>query len=120
MTFTVVVDSSLPAHPRCRVFSSQILAASLRTTYTNNEYDARPAVRGVRPAAAVVIHLLRNVQRLFPGVTPIALSIVALIPPVQPAALIYGAATAVAWDASLGTSGRVYPLLRAWLSPPTH
>jgi hypothetical protein len=40
-----------------------------------------------------------------------------LIPPVQPLALIYGAATAVAWDASLGTSGRVYPLLRAWLSP---
>ena len=24
---------------------------------------------------------------------------------------------AVAWDASLGTSGRVYPLLRAWLPP---
>ena len=58
-----------------------------------------------------------NEKRLFPGITPIALSIVALIPPVQPVALIYGAAMAVAWDASLGTSGRVYPLLRAWLPP---
>jgi hypothetical protein len=58
-----------------------------------------------------------NEKRLFPGITPIALSMVALIPPVQPVALIYGAAMAVAWDASLGTSGRVYPLLRAWLPP---
>jgi hypothetical protein len=58
-----------------------------------------------------------NEKRLFPGITAIALSTVALIPPVAPAALVYGAATAVAWDASLGTSGRVYPLLRAWLSP---
>ncbi len=58
-----------------------------------------------------------NEKRLFPGITPIALSIVALIPPIQPVALIYGAVTAVAWDASLGPSGRVYPLLRAWLSP---
>ena len=46
-----------------------------------------------------------------------ALSVVALIPPVTPVALIYGASMAVAWDASLGTSGRVYPLLRAWLPP---
>ena len=66
---------------------------------------------------ALTASLGDNEKRLFPGVTPIALSIVALIPPVQPLALIYGAATAVAWDASLGTSGRVYPLLRAWLSP---
>jgi hypothetical protein len=58
-----------------------------------------------------------NEKRLFPGITAIALSTVALIPPVAPAALIYGAATAVAGDASLGTSGHVYPLLRAWLSP---
>ena len=58
-----------------------------------------------------------NEKRLFPGITPIALSIVALIPPVQPAALIYGAVTAVAWDASLGTSGRIFPVLRAWLPP---
>jgi hypothetical protein len=58
-----------------------------------------------------------NEKRLFPGIAPIALSIVALIPPVPPVALIYGASMAVAWDASLGTSGRVYPLLRAWLPP---
>ena len=58
-----------------------------------------------------------NEKRLFPGITAIALSIVALIPPVQPAALVYVAATAVAWDASLGTSGRLFPLLREWLPP---
>ena len=58
-----------------------------------------------------------NEKRLFPGITPIALSIVALVPPVPPVALIYCAAMAVAWDASLGPSGRVYLLLRAWLPP---
>ena len=56
-----------------------------------------------------------NEKRLFPGITPIALSIAALVPPVPPVALIYGAAMAVAWDASLGPSGRVYPQLRSWL-----
>jgi hypothetical protein len=56
-----------------------------------------------------------NEKRLFPGLTPIALSMAALIPPVSPVALIYGAAAVVAWDASLGPSGRVYPLLRAAL-----
>ena len=56
-----------------------------------------------------------NEKRLFPGITPMALSIAALIPPVSPVALIYGAAMVVAWDASLGPFGRVYPLLRAWL-----
>lgn len=60
-----------------------------------------------------------NEKRLFPGITPIAFSIVALIPPVSPATLIYGVAMGVAWDASLGMSGRIYPLLRAWL-PPFH
>jgi hypothetical protein len=54
---------------------------------------------------------------LFPGITPIALSIAALVPPVSPVALIYGAAMGAAWEASLGTSGRIYPFLRAWLPP---
>jgi hypothetical protein len=58
-----------------------------------------------------------NEKRLFPGITPMALSAVALIPPLQPLAVIYGASMIVAWDGSLGTSGRVYPLLRAWLPP---
>ena len=56
-----------------------------------------------------------NEKFLFPGITPIVLSIVAVIPPVQPVALIYGAAMLVAWDASLGPSGRIFPLLRTWL-----
>jgi hypothetical protein len=56
-----------------------------------------------------------NEKRLFPGVAPIALSIVALVPPVSPVALVYGTAIAVAWDASLGPSGRTYPWLRSWL-----
>ena len=66
---------------------------------------------------ALTESLGENEKRLFPGITPIALSIVALLPPVSPLALIYGAAMAVGWDASLGTSGRVYPLLRASLPP---
>ena len=64
---------------------------------------------------AVTESLGSNEKRLFPGITPIALSIVALVPPASPAALIYFAAMAVAWDASLGPSGRVEPLLRSWL-----
>ena len=58
-----------------------------------------------------------NEKRLFPGITAIALAAVALFPPSTPVAVIYGASMAVAWDASLGTSGRIYPLLRASLPP---
>jgi hypothetical protein len=58
-----------------------------------------------------------NEKRLFPGFVPIVLGAVALIPPVTPVAAIYGVTMVVAWDASLGTSGRVYPVLRAWLPP---
>lgn len=58
-----------------------------------------------------------NEKRLFPGLAPLALAAVALMPPTPAVAAIYVGATAVAWDASLGTSGRVYPLLRAWLPP---
>jgi hypothetical protein len=58
-----------------------------------------------------------NEKRLFPGVTPVVLAAVALAPPITPAAAAYAAAAAVAWDASLGTSGRVFPLLRGTLPP---
>jgi hypothetical protein len=58
-----------------------------------------------------------NEKRLFPGLTPMALSVAALIPSPTSIALIYGTAAVVAWDASLGTSGRVFPLLRDWLTP---
>lgn len=58
-----------------------------------------------------------NEKRLFPGLTPLALSVAALVPSPTSVALIYGASTIVAWDASLGTSSRVYPLLRQWLPP---
>ena len=54
---------------------------------------------------AITESLGANEKRLFPGITPIALSIVALVPPIQPVALIYGAVMAVAWDASLGHVG---------------
>jgi hypothetical protein len=66
---------------------------------------------------ALTESLGQNEKRLFPGITPTAFTAVALIPPATPVALIYGASIAVAWDASLGTSGRLFPLLRASLPP---
>src|SRR4029453_1046539 len=58
-----------------------------------------------------------NEKRLLPGITPLALSVAALIPSPASVAVTYGIVAAVAWDASLGTSGRLYPLLRALLPP---
>ena len=58
-----------------------------------------------------------NEKRLFPGFTPLVLSVVALAPPIAPLAAIYGATMVAAWDASLGTAGRVYPVLRDRLPP---
>jgi hypothetical protein len=54
-------------------------------------------------------------KRLWPGITPLSLAAAALIPSPLSVALVYSAATAVAWDASLGMSGRVFPVLRASL-----
>jgi hypothetical protein len=58
-----------------------------------------------------------NEKRLFPGIVPLALSAAALIPSPPAVVVIYAATAAVAWDASLGMSGRVYPVLRASLPP---
>jgi len=66
---------------------------------------------------ALTASLGDNEKRLFPGITPMVFAAAAMIPPVTPIAVIYGVSTAVAWDASLGTSGRVFPLLRACLLP---
>jgi hypothetical protein len=51
-------------------------------------------------------------RQLFPGLTPLALAGVAVVPPVSAAVVAYGACTLVGWDASLGMNGRIFPLLR--------
>lgn len=51
-------------------------------------------------------------RQLFPGLVVLGLAVVALWPPIGAARLGYALAALVAFDASLGTNGVLYPLLR--------
>jgi hypothetical protein len=56
-------------------------------------------------------------RQLFPGIAPVALTVVALWPPVSVARLAYGVALAVGLDGSFGYNGTIYPWLREYLLP---
>jgi hypothetical protein len=56
-------------------------------------------------------------RALFPGSLPLALSAVALVPPVGPIRLAYGAGLLVAFDVSLGFNGVSYKHLYRWWFP---
>lgn len=54
----------------------------------------------------------RKVERaLFPGATPLVLTVVALVPPLGATRLAYAAGLLVAFDGSLGLNGMLYPYL---------
>ncbi|MBI3492847.1 MAG: hypothetical protein HY047_13880 [Acidobacteria bacterium] len=56
-------------------------------------------------------------RQLFPGLTPVVLSAVALWPPLGAARIGYAVAMAVAFDGSLGVNGTIFPWLRAYVGP---
>lgn len=56
-------------------------------------------------------------RQLFPGVTPVVLSAVALWPPLSVSRIGYALALALAVDGSLGFNGKVFPWLHGNLSP---
>ena len=56
-------------------------------------------------------------RALFPGMMSIGLAAVALAPPIGTARLAYGAGLLLAFDASRGFHGVVYPSLYRWLLP---
>jgi hypothetical protein len=56
-------------------------------------------------------------RALFPGVVPIVLSAVALLPPASLTTLAYAAGTAIAFEGSRGMNGVLYPQLYEWLPP---
>jgi hypothetical protein len=56
-------------------------------------------------------------RQLFPRLTPVVLSAVALWPPLSVARMGYAAALAVTVDGSLGLNGGIYPWLHAYVSP---
>lgn len=54
---------------------------------------------------------------LFPGITPVVLSAIALIPPMSTASLAYGTALLLSFDTSLGFNGQLYPTLYDLILP---
>ena len=56
-------------------------------------------------------------RALFPGTLPLALSAVALVPPVGPVRLAYAAGLVTAFDLSLGFNGLTYRHLYRWWLP---
>jgi hypothetical protein len=66
--------------------------------------------------ANVLPHDGEGETELFPGITPVALAGVALVPPATAAAAAYAAALGVSVDMALGPNGLVYPHLRERVS----
>jgi hypothetical protein len=54
-------------------------------------------------------------RALFPGVAPIVLGVIALVPPLGAMPVIYAAGGLAAFDASRGFGGFLYPFLHRWL-----
>ena len=85
--FSAVPTDYLRAHPRSALYAERMLS-------------------GRQPERA-----------LFPGVVPIALAAVGLVPPLGAVRLAYAAGMLLAFDGSLGMHGLSYPFLYDWLSP---
>jgi hypothetical protein len=56
-------------------------------------------------------------RELFPGLTPIVLTVIALWTPLSAVRVAYALALAVAFDASLGMNGWTYPWLHEYVGP---
>lgn len=81
-------------------------------------YSARPADY-LRPTSDNLLYGREDSRSeygersLLPGLTPVVLAGAALVPPVSLTAAAYAACGLVAWEASLGTNGWSYPILRS-------
>jgi hypothetical protein len=79
---------------------------------TVQTYSARPSDYLVAHERSVYRRWLNSEspgeRQLFPGLLPLALTLVALWPPLTPLKFAYGAGLAFAFDASLGFNGEMY------------
>jgi hypothetical protein len=84
-------------------------------------YSAKPSdyLRANAHSAAWRDRLMPSVaeRALFPGIMPLALGAVGFAPPFSAVRAVYGVGLLVAYDASLGFNGYVYPYLHRWLPP---
>ena len=85
--YSATASDYFRAHPRSALYGGRLLA---------DEYPERA---------------------LFPGVAALALSVVALAPPLGVTRLAYAAGLVAAFDLSRGLKGRTYGYLYDWLSP---
>ena len=84
-------------------------------------YSARPADFLAAPGSSVYrgrfTTALHGEREVFPGVIPVALTAVALWPPLSPVRFAYAAGLVFSMDAALGLNGEVYYWLRDYLPP---
>ena len=87
------------------------------------EYYSAEITDYLRPHERLATHAGRWLEAnrperaLFPGVTPLILSGIALAPPLGPIRLAFGTGLLAAFDLSRGMKGHVYPLLYDFVPP---
>jgi hypothetical protein len=111
-----VVAALICAVPLARPYSAAQARRGTREAVEIQEFSARPSdyLRANRrsPRWGPVLLGDRKVERaLFPGGTPLALSAIALVPPLGATRVAYAAGLLVAFDGSLGFNGILYPYL---------
>jgi hypothetical protein len=92
-------------HPNVVAFYSASLSDYLRPHPRLATYGGR-LLADIHPERA-----------LFPGMSPLVLSAVALVPPLGPVRLAYTAGLVAAFDLSRGMKGMLYRLLYDWIPP---
>jgi hypothetical protein len=110
------------AYPIARVYEESTKLKGMRGVEEVTVYSAKPSdyLRAHNRSFPYGARGLRGRQperALFPGLVPIGLAAVGLIPPLGVARLTYLVGLVTAFDGSLGFNGLSYPYLYRWLSP---
>ena len=120
-TLAATVVAALMAAPLVRSFVAGQPLKAERLTDEIRYYSAVPLdyLRANRYSAAWRDRALppQPERALFPGVTPLALAMVGLTPPLSAMSLVYAGGLLVSLDGSLGFNGAFYPLLHRWFLP---
>jgi hypothetical protein len=115
------VVAAVPAAALARPYLDQRVRLGERGEDANRLFSATPTdYVKAHPRSATYGHRLEigpAERALFPGVIPVVLAGVALVPPLSTARAAYGLALLVSFDASLGFNAEMYPALYHALLP---
>ena len=115
------IVAALVAAPLVSPYLSNRSRIGERGPRENREFSAKASdYLATHRTSAMYGSILENgpaERSLFPGITPVALSVLAFAPPLTTVSITYGTVLLASFDASLGFNRSVYPVLYHLLLP---